>query len=92
MDLHAYIVRQLRWHRDKRGISTYELARRAGIRENYLSKVFNGKRSLKADELVRLCLVLGVSFQQLVPLENKAANEAERNVHGDASRASMASR
>lgn len=63
------ITERLARMREVRGFSVVELARRAGMDKSHLGKVLRGERGLRADELVCLCYALGVSMEQLIPME-----------------------
>lgn len=67
MDHAQYIVEQLESARGERGISIAELARRSDIPIKRLGYIFNGDRQLRADEFVRLSIVLGMPTAAFVP-------------------------
>lgn len=81
MDHHAFVINCLKCAKEERGITIAELARRSAIEKPYLERCFRGERTMKADELVRLCLVLKLSFQQLVP-NGLVAKDQSSNVRG----------
>lgn len=67
MEHARYIVEQLELARKERGISIAELARRSDIPVKRLGYIFNDDRQLRADEFVRLCIVLGMPMTAFVP-------------------------
>ena len=77
MDHSQYIVEMLETARDVRGISIAELARRTDIPRKRLWYILKGQRELRADEFVRLSIVLDMNARQFVPhamLERYEAN------------------
>lgn len=69
MEHYRYIVVKLEAARDERGMTVAELARRSDIPRKRLWYILDGQRQLRADELVRLCIVLGMGIYQFVPPE-----------------------
>ena len=69
MNHSQYIVERLDVARDERGMSVAELARRTDVPVKRLRYIFNGDRQLRADEFVRLCVVLNMGTRQFVPRE-----------------------
>ena len=69
MDHYQYVINVIRCEREVRGISVAELARRADMGEEQLGCALRWRRVLKADELVRVCVVLGIPLEALVPPE-----------------------
>lgn len=67
MEHAQYIVEQLETARGERGISIAELARRSDVPVKRLGYIFNGDRRLRADEFVRLSLVLGMPMTAFAP-------------------------
>lgn len=67
MDHEKFIAALMEEERDFRGISVAELARRASIEPKRLWRILRGERQMKADEFVRLCVVLGLDFRRFVP-------------------------
>lgn len=63
------IIMALNRIKDARGISVAELARRAGIDSKRLWYILDGQRNLRADEFVRLCIVLNVGMRPFLPRE-----------------------
>ena len=61
MDHSQYIIDKLEEARDERGMPIAELARRSGIHRKRLWYILNGERKLRADEFVRLIVVMGSS-------------------------------
>lgn len=60
MEHHQQIVEKLEFARGERGISKSELARRAEVSPRRLMLILDGKRSMRADEFVRVCLVMSM--------------------------------
>lgn len=67
MDHASFIVEVIDRAREERGMPSYELARRARIDEEHMRRVFRRERGLKAEELVRLCFVLKLPLESLIP-------------------------
>ena len=78
MEHDEFIVGQLKRAREERGMPSSELARRADIPVDQLWSVLRGSRALKADELVRLALVLDMDFGSFVPEDLAKRSLAER--------------
>ncbi len=76
MDHSQYIVEKLEESRDERGISVAELARRTDIPCKRLYYILDGQRQLRADEFVRLCIVLDIPMRVFVPQAMIAHYEA----------------
>ncbi|MBR0404460.1 MAG: helix-turn-helix transcriptional regulator [Eggerthellaceae bacterium] len=70
MEHHQQIVKALETARDERGIPKSELARRAEVDPRRLMLILEGKRQMRADEFVRVCLVMAM------PITAFAAEEA----------------
>lgn len=81
MDHAALIVAKLDSARQKRGLSIAELGRRADIEGKRLWYILNGKRNLHADELVRLCVVLGIGLHQLLTANQAFDLRAKQRQH-----------
>lgn len=75
MEHAQYIVEQMETAREERGISIAELARRSDIPVKRLGYIFNGDRHLRADEFVRLSIVLGMPTTAFVPASMLAKYE-----------------
>ena len=60
------ITNNLKALRARSGLTKAEVARRAGIKFNQLSKLETGERSLKATYLTRLASVFGVSMDEIL--------------------------
>jgi len=60
MEHHQQIVEKLESARDERGVSKFELARRAEVNPRRLMLILEGKRSMRADEFVRVCLEMSI--------------------------------
>jgi len=69
MDHSQYIIDKLEEARDERGMPIAELARRSGIHRKRLWNILNGERKLRADEFVRLIVVMGTPVTAYVPQE-----------------------
>lgn len=69
MNHEEFIAALVEEERDFRGISVAELARRASVEPKRLWRILHGEREMKADEFVRLCVVLGLDFRRFVPKE-----------------------
>ena len=52
--------------RQERGVSVAELARRIGVDRKRLWYVLNGKREMRVDEFLKLCVVLKVDPRSFV--------------------------
>ena len=69
MDHSQYIIDKLEEARDERGMPIAELARRSGIHRKRLWYILNGKRKLRADEFVRLIVIMGTPITAYIPTE-----------------------
>ena len=69
MDHSQYIIDKLEEARDERGMPIAELARRSGIHRKRPWYILNGERTLRADEFVRLIVVMGTPVTAYVPQE-----------------------
>lgn len=49
----------------ERGVTYTSLSRKTGISVDALSRSMMGKRTLQADEMLKLCVVLGVDLPDL---------------------------
>ena len=63
------VVVRMEEARELRGISVAELARRASIDRKRLWYILDGQRQMRADEFVRLCVVLNLGLGNFVPHE-----------------------
>ena len=61
------VVVRMEEARELRGISVAELARRASIDRKRLWYILDGQRQMRADEFVRLCVVLNLGLGNFVP-------------------------
>lgn len=66
MDHAAFIVAIIERARQERGISVAELARRAQMDRKRLWYILKGERALRADEFVRLNVVMGFGLHHFV--------------------------
>ena len=64
------IERALKQQLDKKGISTYKLAKETGIKYELLRRVFKGARKLTADELVEILLVTDIDIKDITKEKN----------------------
>lgn len=55
-------IKQLR---EKNNISQEELAKKLDLNQSQLCKIENGKRCLKANELIKVCELFNVSIEEL---------------------------
>lgn len=71
------IGKRLKELREKRGISQHELARRSGLRGNYISRLEKGTRGARigADTLTRLAIALGTHPNALTGQRGELASE-----------------
>lgn len=69
MDHSQYIIDKLEEARDERGMPVAELARRSGIHRKRLWYILNGERKLRADEFIRLIIVMGTPVTTYVPAD-----------------------
>lgn len=63
------VVVRMEEARELRGISVAELARRATIDRKRLWYILDGQRQMRADEFIRLCVVLNLGLRNFVPPE-----------------------
>ena len=64
------IEKALKQQLDKKGISTYKLAKETGIKYELLRRVFKGARKLTADELVEILLVTDIDIKDITKEKN----------------------
>lgn len=64
-----FIVVRMEEARELRGISVAELARRASIDRKRLWYILDGQRQMRADEFVRLCVVLNLGMRNFLTPE-----------------------
>lgn len=57
----------------RRNMSAAELARRAGVRQSYISRRMTGESPFNIDDLARIADVLGVQMADLLPRTSQAA-------------------
>ena len=55
------------------GISAAELARRCGMSDVLLRRSFDGKRSIKSKELIRICEELNLTIEDFASCVSKAS-------------------
>lgn len=56
----------------KTGMTVAELSRRSGISQELLRRSLSGKRAIRADELISLCVQLDLSFRDFVASDHEA--------------------
>jgi len=49
----------------KKGISQYQIAKETNIAQPKINLIFNGKRKLTADELIRIAIVFDLDLNQI---------------------------
>ena len=81
------IARRVEYMRLERGISVAELARRIGVDSKRLWYVLNGRREMRVDEFLKLCVALGIdprSFitKSMVEDVSEASKTQENRVGG----------
>lgn len=76
MDHSQYIAEKLESARDERGMTVAELARRCDIPRKRLWYILDGQRQLRADEFVRLIIVLDMNARHFIPREMLERYEA----------------
>ena len=69
MDHAKLVVIRMEEARDSRGISVAELGRRASIDRKRLWYILDGQRQMRADEFVRLCVVLDMGLRSFLTVE-----------------------
>ncbi len=57
---------------EERGVTLVFLSKHTNIKTDLLSKTLNGNRKMKADEFVRLCLILELTLEDFEPLHKIA--------------------
>lgn len=62
MDHEKLIAIRMEEARELRGISVAELGRRSSIESKRLWYILNGQRQMRADEFIRLCMVLNLDM------------------------------
>lgn len=63
------VVVRMEEARELRGMSVAELARRASIDRKRLWYILDGQRQMRADEFVRLCVVLNLGMKCFITPE-----------------------
>ena len=81
MEHHQQIVEKLESARDERGVSKFELARRAEVNPRRLMLILEGKRSMRADEFVRVCLEMSIPVTAFA--EEGVKQRGKRCAHGE---------
>lgn len=59
------MLNKIKFLRMKKNISQYKLAEITGLSQSQLSKIENGKRSIKDNESIKIASALNVSAQEL---------------------------
>lgn len=67
----ASVIKVISDRIEERGMTITAVSKRAGINNDLLSKTLNNKRKLKADELVVLCQVLGLTLEDFKETESE---------------------
>lgn len=65
------VIARFRSARKNLGISQIEVGRRLGKPQSYISKIESCERRIDLIEALRLCDVLGISLETIVPVELK---------------------
>jgi transcriptional regulator with XRE-family HTH domain len=65
-DIRKQIGHRIKVRRVELGLRQQDLADRLGLQQNHISEWEKGSRAIRAEQLVRLAKVLGVSVAQLV--------------------------
>jgi transcriptional regulator with XRE-family HTH domain len=65
-DIRRQIGHRIKVRRAELGLRQQDLADRLGLQQNHISEWEKGSRAIRAEQLVRLAKVLGVSVAQLV--------------------------
>ena len=66
MDHSEFIIERLNWALLERGMKPAELARRCGIEKKRLYRILRNEREMRADELVRVGIVLSLPLGAFV--------------------------
>lgn len=66
-----YIIAKINQAREIYGISQAELARRAGMTPNSLGESLRGNRTLTADEIIELSVVLGIGLEAYIEKDRR---------------------
>lgn len=69
-DLKAKFGRRLRQLREEKGLTQEQIAFRARLSREYLSRIESGKRNVSLDVIERLSEALGVDVQKLFLFED----------------------
>lgn len=64
--LNLSIARILAGAADELFVTQTELARRSGVSQSQISKLFSGERAMKVDQLEAICTALGLSAAAVV--------------------------
>jgi transcriptional regulator with XRE-family HTH domain len=74
--VNSLLKHQLRYLRNKKGLSQKELAVLTGLHQSQVSKIESGNRKVTAEELQKLAAALGVTVAELLDEQQaKAAGE-----------------
>lgn len=79
-EMHALLAAPspLAFWRRKRGLSQKDIATAAGIKQNYVSDIENGRRKGSASQWLKIARTLGVSVEEL--LDDEASRPRRRAV------------
>lgn len=69
--------KRIRYFREKKGLSQYDLSDRTGISRSYLSRIENGQYNLSLEYLVMIANELAVSIEEL--LKDSLATAGKKN-------------
>lgn len=65
------MLNRLKFLRTEKNISQYKLAEITGLSQSQISKIENGKRSIKDNESIKIALALNISALELLFDEKK---------------------
>lgn len=68
-NLKAIFGLKLRQYREKKSLSTQELADKAGVSASYINEIEKGKKYPKADKIMALATALDVDYDEMVSLK-----------------------
>lgn len=71
------MLNRIKFLRSKKNISQYKLAEITGLSQSQISKIENGKRSIKDSELIKIAFALNISAQELFFNDNKNLSHPE---------------
>jgi transcriptional regulator with XRE-family HTH domain len=65
-DGYRRLVARLRDARERAGLSQYEVARRLGVDQSYVSKYEKGRRRLDVIEFLRIVRAIGADYRTII--------------------------